>query len=132
MRLNGFGVTNRTTLKCFITVEHIRSSGLKRTNLSTRKTLQMEQYEKIRLNTAIADDALLGLVFISPNKELPQRASNEGHGIYVSKPLYFRTKRGLFSGYYHFGDNNFYSDVLTHKSGYAQRIENVAGWCLQN
>ncbi len=91
----------------------------------------MEQYEKIHLKIPIADDVLLGLDFISPNENMPPNASNEGHGIYVSKQLYFRTKKCLFSGYYHFGDNNFYSDKLTHKSGYALRIKNVIGWCFQ-
>ncbi len=82
----------------------------------------------------IADDRVLGLVFTLVSDNLPPKASNEGYGIYVSKPLFFKTKRKLFTGYYHFGDGYFYSDTLRMHgdSRWNRRITNVVEWAVQN
>ena len=82
----------------------------------------------------MAYDTLLGLVFTLVSNSLPPKASNEGHGIYVSKPLLFKTKRKTFKGYYHFGDRYFYSDTLRMHgdSRWNRRITNVVEWAVLN
>lgn len=89
--------------------------------------------EKIHADHAITDHILSRLVFVKYPETLPPHSDGE-YGKYVSKTLYFRTKRSLFTGYYHFVEGYFYSNTLTMHgdSRWARRIENVIGWALQD
>lgn len=89
--------------------------------------------EKIHADHVITDDMISKLVFTPFPEVMPPNADGE-YGKFVSKELYFRTKRCLFTGYYHFGDGYFYSNTLRMHgdSRWNRRILNVIGWCLQD
>ena len=93
----------------------------------------MTIFEKVHIghNKCITD--IEKKIFTPVTISLPPKASDKDYGQYVSKPLYFKTKRSLFSGYYHFGDNHFYCDVLTmHKDHrWFRRITGVTEWTLR-